>query len=287
MRVLFFAVALLSSSLVRAAACCGPTAGLPSLITSGEKWKVQAGFADTTAYADVGTDALPVFRRNQDRRETQLTTLEASVQVSELWQVGANVAQSIDGHVGDSGLQATREVLPETETNWGDVRAFAFSQLIFPTGRPLEEIQTPDQQASGEGRGSLAVGSVVIRRGWADDEFFSLRARRFRGADFGQGVHIGESNKYDAIVGAGYSRGNWRGGGSLSAQYETSRLVSSPGLSDEAGENYRFPVGLSVSYFFVGGAMAQVAYTDDTIVGPVRNITLGRSFAVSFAQRFY
>ncbi|MBX2987320.1 MAG: hypothetical protein KF802_05420 [Bdellovibrionaceae bacterium] len=285
--VLFLAFVLAGPS-ARAAACCGPSASLPSLLTSGERWKLQGGLSQTTAIADVGTNGEAVFRRPGDRRSMSLMSLEVAGEIRESWQAGITASRSPrDGRAGDLSLQVMHEALPETDGPRGLMRAFVFLQATFPTGRALEELQSPEEDPTGEGRGSVALGAVGIRRGWSDDQFVSARLRRFSSRVFSEGTGISSSWKADLAAGTGRTWGAWRGGVSVRAEHEGARDVMSGGVPGQAAENYRFPVGFSGSYFFKGGAMAQLQYTDDTLLGPVRNILLGRGFALVFAQRFY
>lgn len=279
-----------------AAACCGGTVAIPALITGYERFRFGTSVSGSRVIGDAPEAGVPIFRKSSDRIESGLMSISAAAKVDDRLQFGASLTASTDGAgIGDGHLIAAFEIRRREDTTSLAPQVHVFTQLTLPLGRSMYETQDPrmaDVTGSGFWRASVGAAAVTTYRKW--DGYGLLRGtaglpREFDGDNGGATrLHVSPGLSGDLALGGGYSfSGDWRAGLGLQASFAESRRIESPDRETSlSGSTLVWPVQAQLTYFHDTNSMFTVTYSDETLIGPVKNTTLSRTIALQYSYRW-
>jgi hypothetical protein len=305
--ILLWALSLALSPSAHAAACCGAGSAAPTVITGDDRAQLSASLSQSRIIGDAPASGLPVFRADGDNEQIQTLRLEGALLLSDRWQAGASLpfsrrarstpssASSASG-LGDIGLSAAYELLPEWEYSAWRPRGFVFVQALIPTGGSIYEASfdaTEPWGLTARGRGFYALGAgTVFLKTWGNWDASAVAeahrsfARTFA-AQTDAELRLVPGWGGSAALAAGYSpaRLPLRLGLAISPAYEGS--VEALGLVDSTSDPQLVWNASAQLSWMAGHASALSAiYTDQTLMGPATNVSLSRSLALLYQQRW-
>ena len=285
-----------------AAACCSGAGGLPTLITTDDRGQFSATLSSGALIGDaLSPGELAVFRSPSDSTQTTSLGLGFARAWSPEVQWGAQVSvrrlvADRDGPtgprasetltaLGDLQLSLAWEFLPELSFSRWRPRGFLWGGIILPTGRSPHELSpgtgNPDL-STGTGFFTPTVGLLLLKSGSSLDGSFAFEAsvpftRTFEGGD--GTVSPGASFRAQAGLGWSLSGLPLRLGARLAPKL---RLAGSRGLLSQLLWDSTLEAGGEIRE----GWAWQTAYTDQTLMGPAWNATLGRTLTLSLITRW-
>ncbi len=291
-------VALLSSTKVFAAACCGGGLTLPALIVGDEDAKFSVAISHTQILNDVGPDGIWYSRDRTELNET--LRLDAAKIFSDRWQAGASLpvvrrslAEQSSAGFGDLGMVLGYEVLPDWDYNPWRPHGTAFLDLVAPTGVSNDTSSAPfTLDVRGRGYWSLGAGTVLTKIFGRFDTLASLEVHHsfVRTVELDGGTRATLHPGYGGALtfGSGYNDKKWRLGAALSWLYEDPIATvdalsggSSSSLSDAGNAQRVATASLSYNYLFEKDYSLSLAVADQTLFGSPANTSLGRSITLS------
>ncbi|MBI3554827.1 MAG: serine protease spb1 [Deltaproteobacteria bacterium] len=296
-------LALLSSGVAMAAPCCGGGSGIPALITGDDGAQLGASLSQASVIGDAPAEGMPVFRSTNDSEVTQAFRLDGAYRISDRFQAGAVVplirrARQLTAATaqaygfGDITLNAGYEALPEWSYSAWKPHGFLFLQTTLPTSPSTYDSEAPFQiDARGRGFFQLGLGAAFLKGvgNWdfiASVEGHRSFARTFAASDGGT-LNLTPGWGATGLLGVGYSprAGIVRLGLSLSPVFEGPIDVRGEVNSTSADQlvwNTSAQVGVLISPEW----SSALSYTDQTLLGPTRNVSLSRSVALSAQKRW-
>lgn len=303
-------IALLS--LVRsayAAPCCGAGSAAPTILTGDDRAQLSASISHSQVIGDAPAVGLPVFRADGDDERTQTLRIEGALLLSDRWQVGASLplmlrsretatldSTSASG-LGDVSLSGTYEVLPEWEYSVWKPRGYVFAQMGIPTGNSIHESTFGANDPWGldsRGRGFYSAGGgALLLKGWGDwDSSLMLEihrafARTF--STFDGDLKLSPGWGGSIALGLGYSLTQLpiRMGLALSPVYESSILTQTPSDTDSiSARQLIWNTSAQLGWLVTRSSTLSAVYTDQTLLGPARNVSLSRSVALLYQRRW-
>ncbi|MBS1984524.1 MAG: hypothetical protein JST16_10160 [Bdellovibrionales bacterium] len=271
-------------------------------MTGDDRAQVGLSLANGFVVADPPVGGLPVFRNSATNEQIQTTTLAGAYRLSDRFQLGAEVpvvrrARAVSGvnysKVGLGDLRASLgfELLPETYYSVWRPKGFAYLQLLAPGGKSIHDTTDPYQlDASSLGVWGLAAG-VQFLKAWgsfdvlAAAQLQSFFAQSFRGPDGDFRLGAGWGGSF--LVGAGYSPGgsDWRLGLSVGPSYQAAQSYSGA-RTGTVDEKLVWNPTFQLSWMPSSAWSLSASYTDQTLLGPVHNVLLTRSVAMSIQHRW-
>jgi hypothetical protein len=305
---LFF---LLLSPDVWAAPCCGGTSLLPSLITGDDCAQISFSLTQEAIVADALDNGTVLNRSSDDLDRTLTFKLSAAYRFWNRFQAGIDIPVAyrnvdINGQgssatgLGDIGLQAGFEFLPELAYSVWKPRGFVFTRLTLPTGKSPYDLSNPtDPDDFGRGFLSIALGALLQKTvgdfdfwlmgegHWiAPGTFSSIVPSSLAGVI---PVQQNFSSGWGAsgLLAAGYSPlgGIFRLGVSLSPIYEGEQTVTSL-ISTVAPPRVSWNAGIQASIQISDEWTTSLNYVDQTWIGQSRNNSLSRSISLLILKRF-
>jgi hypothetical protein len=284
-----------------AAPCCSAGSAAPTILTGDDSAQLSASIAHSQVIGDAPAAGIPVFRADGDNELTQTLRIEGALLVSDRWQVGASIpfvrrsrsTSSIPGSsasgLGDILFSGAYEALPEWEYSAWKPRGFVFSQVTVPTGPSIHESVFSSNDpwglgARGRGFYSLGAGALFIKA-WGDWDG-SILAEAHRPLPR-QG--LSPSWGGSVALGGGYSarRLPLRAGVSISPIYEGAvRAGLDDGSSRLSDRQLVWNASLQLAWMINRSSTLNGVYTDQTLLGPARTVSLSRSVALSYQQRW-
>ena len=289
------ALASFACARARAAACCGGHAAITSLITGDERARFASSLSQTQVIANAPPDGRAVFRDDGNRPARSALNLAGSWSFASRWQVGAALPIGLGSPMGDVQASLGWTALEGSDVRRSFSKMILFTSLAAPTGSSPDDVQFIDEgQVTGGGFYRVATGALALgtHRFW---DFFSLAkasvgfARSFDdGLGSGQQKTVDPGWEGDVTVGLGYAVDpDWRIGGSLTSTFnEGFRVRSANGVGSTLSRSLSWPLDLQVAWFFSRDAVAALAYTDETVVGPAQNAVLTRAVSLQFGFRW-
>lgn len=291
------------------APCCGALSATPTMITGDDSAQLSVSFAQSEVVGDAFATGLPVFRAEGDDELSRTLRLEGAFLVSDRWQVGASLPltqrsrstpklEASSTGIGDIGINAAYEALPEWVYSAWKPRGFAFAQVLLPTGGSVHDAATEGAplalDARGRGFYSLGAGAVFIKAWSSWDAVAMAEAHHAFPRTFGAGtpeaLKVTPGWGASAALGSGYSLASLplRIGASVSPAYEQglrseSAAQNGPSTSEpQLVWNTSAQIGWAVTR----SASLNAIYTDQTLLGPANNVSLNRTLALTFQQRW-
>lgn len=199
-RLAFASMLLLAGQMAQAAACCGGTSSIPSLISGDDRHQVSVGVSHASIIGDAPVQGLPVFRSSSSGDSTQSTRLNAATLLSDRLQAGLEwsvVEREVWGRsgsaqysgMGDPALSLAYEAWPEWEYSEYQPRGYWFAQLSLPFARSIYDAARADLlDAVGSGLARISTGVLLLKtRGDWDfallPEIHRTLARSFEASD--------------------------------------------------------------------------------------------------------
>jgi hypothetical protein len=303
------------STQARAAPCCGGGATIPSLITGDDQYQLTLSTSYGSVVGDAPATGTAIFRSPQDNEVSQNTELSGARLVSDRAQMGfslpvtyrargyGNENDSRSG-LGDLGVTLAYEALPDWDYSPWRPHTFVFLQQIFPTGGSVYDLDSTDPYGlSARGRGFLttSLGALFLKTWRSFDASLSLVISKSWARSW-QDLNVAPSWGTSAGLALGWSPGNssYRLGLSITPVYEgpmsirthsTDNPTGNPtgdslGDRSSSSEQLVWNSGLSLSKSFAERWALSLAYTDQTLLGPARNVSLSRTLALALNYRY-
>lgn len=269
-----------------AASCCGGSIGAPGLILGDEKTLIQSSFVMVEITDEV--DAKSRWRKHLVNETIETFRLEASAVFQDRWQAGLSTRvikrnRKTDSRtgLGDLGMVVGYEALPEWEYSWWKPKAVVFSQIVLPTGRPVEQSRDRDLlDVTGKGFASLGVGSTLSKNIGVLSYTASFEVHRYVQRYFDQiesQLNPGLGNSFGFSVGGDVSN-FWIGTG-LNWIHEDAITNEKSGQRHRASEtytNWTLTMTRSLGHHWA----ASIAFLDQTSFGAPSNTNLGRGLSL-------
>lgn len=284
MKILLFAFALiLNSNLVWAAACCGSSVTFPSLITTEEPLKFSVSINSSRTIGDAPTRGIPIFREEKDQNTRQSISVASAMRFEQSQYSVAGSYYDQNGGSGDLSLGYAHDFASETDVFTGFPNAYGLMQITAPTGRSIYELDTNEiDTVTGKGLWSLSTGAHFLGRRYKLDYSVSPMMTAHQTRSFDEKT-VSQDLSGSLTIGSGYSiTGKYRVGAALSSVYGGAKTIRETSRAEtKSRSSLVWPVTLQFSTFPTMKWGWTLAYTDETLVGPVRNTTLSRSISVS------
>ncbi|MGE0615053.1 MAG: serine protease spb1 [Bacteriovoracia bacterium] len=299
---MLFALLLIVSE-AAAAPCCGGSASLPTLITGDDQAQLSFSVSRASVIGDAPAAGLPVFRSSRDAETTETLKLDGAWMLSERWQAGASLpvlwraretttSSARSQGLGDVSVSAAYEFLPERTYSVWRPRGFFFLQSTLPTSPSIHDAVAPYLvDARGRGFFSVAGGAAFVKvlGNWdllLTAELHRAFARTFQDAD-GSITRFFPGWGGSALLGAGWSPGGgaFRLGLSFAPVFEGA-ITSEGGVNTTSSSQLVWNSSAQFAYAFDEAWATNVAYTDQTLLGPARNVSLSRTVIFSLQKRW-
>ncbi len=288
---------------VWAAPCCGGGSSLPSLITGDDRSQMSVLVSRGAIIGDAPPQGIPIFRSSEDAEEIDTINLSGAYLLTEGLQIGTVVplirrsrevgtdlaaAQGI----GDLALDIAYEFLPEFSYSPWKPKGFLFVQSTLPTSPSIYDANEPYLlDARSRGFLSISLGAALLKTlgNWdflLSAELHRALSRTFQNAD-GSTLTLSPGWGGSTIVGIGLSPGGgaFRMGLSLSPIYEDA-IRSQGEITSVSESQLVWNASLQFSYVLEGDWAVSAVYTDQTLVGPVKNVSLSRIFGAAIQKRW-
>ncbi len=297
-----FVFFLLQLTNAMAAPCCGGGSAAPAIISGDDRYQLSATTSRSVVIGDAPEKGIPVFRSKNDNEITQSYRLDGAMVFAERLQAGVSlpfVQRAISKTslkeegtgFGDLRGNLGYEILPEWDYSVWKPRGFLFLQLTVPTGKSIYESTSPlATDATGRGFYSAGTGLLLVKN-WSSwdalviPEIHHSFTRSFKITD--ETITISPRFGASLLMGAGYNVGDFRIGMRIAPNYNQPKHIHSTTNGDrDTASQLAWDTGLDFAYIFKDTMSATLAYTDQTVLGPVINTTLSRTFAFTLQKRW-
>lgn len=276
-----------------AAVCCGGHAAIPALITGYETTRLNSSFARSTLIGDAPAQGIPVFRRDGDRTSRSIFRLSGAHRWESEWQLGAGVNLA-RADFGDIDVNAAHLTFPRESILSLAPAGYFFAQVLIPTGTSVYELpqgQFSESEITGGGFARISLGTLWLTtyRKW--DAFALGKAGPALERAFDQpngSLRVKPGWTGDFMIGGGFALSSvWRLGGSVSAiVQEAKRTQASSGEWTTASSRLVWPASVLLTHFWDMRSTLNLAYEDETLIGPVRNTSLSRTVSLQYSYRW-
>ena len=273
-------------------------------MTGDERHFTSAAVSHSKVIGDAAESGRPIFRDAQDSEVTRTVRFSIATLISDRWQIGASIPivdRSVSSgdtlnrasRLGDASLSLAFESIPETTYSEWKPRGFTFLGLTAPTGTSVYDGGLSDSsEITGGGFYVASIGQILVKR-WTEWDLTAAPTIEFPFArSFGSSgpntVHVHPGIRTALSLEGGFSPGSqaWRGGLGVSPQWSAPlHAESQRDGTSSSSSRLVWPVQASLSYAFPSEWSLRLAYVDETLIGPVRNSTLSRTFTLSGAFR--
>jgi hypothetical protein len=296
---LAFISSLLPASLW-AAACCGGGSGGAQVISGDFRYQVTMGMSYSSVIGEKYGEQSAYFWPEGRHQRTQLTRLSGLYAFDNGWQLGAGGeylvrdyalttgGKSEEAGVGDSDLIATYEFMPELSYSAWKPRGFLSLTQRIPTGKSVEESKDPyfaDVTGDGQFASTLTLTLIKVR---GEFDFMGQVGVTHR---FARTIHQnnsklgeGQSSQFFLDVGMSPGQGQWHLGFGVGGVLKDGRETTKGGRVLRSSSELVWDVSPSISYAF-DEASASLRYSDQTLLGPVKNTTLSRTLLLQYQWR--
>ena len=249
---------------------------MPSLITTGERWKFQTVISESERVFQITPDSDAIKLSAKNQLAVFKTQIKSGYRFDNDLQVFGQV-NYFDRGVGDMDFGLGKELKFSDEFS-----SFVWAQIAVPTGKSIYTIPDPEEQPTGNGFWTPGVGASVFKTFGTWDGSLSAFVGRGLSQKFnGQNVTPGWQSF--AQIAGGKSFGAWRFGASIEYQRENGKKIEAQSQSEDS---YSWPVTLSGSYLHKGDIWT-VSLSDETLLGPTKNTYLNHAVSLSYVKRFF
>lgn len=299
MRFLIFQSLLVMNSVAFAAACCGGSSAVPSLITGDDKSQFSTSYSQSQTTDQVLSSGVWTKRRGHS---TQTLKMDSAILFSDLWQGGLSF-QMIEKSVQDSGLQERKssfgdinltlgyESLPEWDYSLYSPKGYTFLTLTLPTGKSINESTTTlGTDISGRGVYSIGLGQLMMKAYGAWDyqimgEIHQSISRTVYSPTLERDVTLKPGRGYTIMAGMGWNKKELRIGGSLSHLIEDPMKTSEAGSSGES-QQFVTTASLAGGYRISSEMSSTLTLSSQKIFGNPQNTDLNDSITLSLQKRW-
>jgi hypothetical protein len=286
------------------APCCGGASSIPTLMTGDDRAQFSAIVSQGSVVGDAPAHGVPVFRKDSDSEITQTVLLSGSYLISDLWQWGAGLpivrrsrdtggGQAAATGLGDVTTNVAFEFLPERSYSLWRPKGYVFFQMTLPTSPSVYDAHESYQvDARGRGFFALALGTAFIKTIDGFDLLASLEGHRSfsRTLENSDGSELRLSPGFGGsmILGGGYSPGGgaFRIGASVSPVYEDAIHSNEEVAGSEPESKLVWNTSLQLGYAIQDEWSTSLTYTDQTLIGPAKNVTLSRTVTFIAQKRW-
>lgn len=286
---------------VGGACCAGGSAG-PTLITTDLKAFVRGSYSYRNVVGDAGSTPPYVFRSEDDHESSKRFVLESAYLVSDAVQVGASIPLvSQTRKISDNSVDATRlgdvavtlgyEFLPLKTYSLWKPQGLLFLQHSFPIGESTYTSQKKYQvDAVGKGYHFTTVGMSLLKGLPSFDVNLTTEVHKGYSRNVSNGVERIRLNPPwggTTSVGLGFLIKRWETYLSLTNSffYEEGMTVKTPEkIRSQSKKNWN--TQLMISRPFFQDYVVSAVYFDQTLLGPARNVVLGRGFLVQLQKNW-
>ena len=297
MKLLFlFLFSLSVQSQAIAAACCGGSSAVPSLITNDDRQLWSFSFVQSHPQIDVSSDR--VWSRKSNIETNQIYKLDVASIFSDIWQWGISSTfhqKSIDGNLGgessglgDLALQLGYEYLPEWSYHPIRPKAVAFLTLNIPFGKSIyESDEVTGVDSRGKGFYSLGIGSVFLKN-WRNfdlnilTEFHQSMNKEIRNQQMNGTLQPGHG--YSTSFGAGWNQSQSRLGFSIGTFFEEGIDFSGDFTTQGQSQSYTNAT-FTWSYMLKDDQSLSLSYSDQSLFGNPKNLALAQSVQILFQKK--
>lgn len=289
----------------RAAPCCSANAAAPALISGDDQAQVSLIGGNTSIIGDAPVEGTPIFRSSNNNETLQTVNLDGAILVGDRWQLGAGASlirrsfsqpgfNNAATAFGDIRMDAAYEALPEWSFSTWIPKGYVFMQLIIPTGKSIYETVLPGGvDAVGRGFFTLAAGSLFLKR-WSSLDAYVMPemhyafTRTFTDPTTGGPFTISPGLGASFALGLGYSPGggNFRIGARVQPMWGDRKTVNTAQGERLTAYQLSWDAALELGYLIATDWSLTASYTDQTLLGPAVNSTLGRTFSVAVQHRW-
>ncbi len=283
-----------------AAACCSSQSAAPSVITGDERTRFSLASTVSQVVADAPPAGLSVFRESNDFENSIAQTLSAATLVSDRFQIGSALTWLHRGaHAGDpsqSGIsQWTIGGAFEAVTDWTyhpiRPKVVTFASYSVPFGSSIYDTSSSGSAASpafGTGFQRLTLGAIVIKSFHPWDVSSTLEAHRSISRTFSGGsspdFRVTPGWGGSVLLNGGRVWGAHRAGMRIGYELDQGRRIEST-LNDSQGKpQSRVSVGFDYAFTFASEMLLAAHYTDQTLLGPSRNVALSRMLGIEWSM---
>lgn len=296
MKLLFLFLFSLLSIEAFAASCCVSNTSVSNLMILPSKWQETFTVSQFRVIGDVNEFGTSTFRRGNNRDWTNLARLDLAYGWNFRHQTGVslkysqktrmlNGTESKDSGWNDIGLSHAYR-LPQYERVW------FFQNLNIPTARSAYDSRlNAAVDARGTGTWLASSGLFGIHNFKNGDliigpEIHHSFSRTFNGIN-GE-TRVGNSWGSSLTMGAGYIpwKSRSRFGIALTPRYEATKEVRLNGNSIKGKESLVWDSSANYTYSWSAEFAVGINYTDQTLVGPVRNTLLNRAVSIAFQTKW-
>ncbi|NUM59913.1 MAG: hypothetical protein HUU56_14835 [Bdellovibrionaceae bacterium] len=280
-----------------AAACCGGSSSIPTMILSDDKAQVSSSYSFSRVDID-SVDNEGYWHRWDQHITTETVKLLGSHLLNDLWQVGFGIPiikrvreqESFTG-LGDINLNVGYEFLPEWDYHPIKPKGLMFFQATVPTGKTKMESENGGLDSTGNGLWSVGIGLVLTKVVKKFDLQFSWDwhhsfEKKFSNSSFSGTLTPG--NGQNLSLGLGYNLESFRFGHTIVWTSEDPIKVSSTDPNFESpGYKESFATGtVSLSYLASEEYSHTLSYADQTWYGTPQNTSLTKSINYLLQKRW-
>jgi hypothetical protein len=289
-----------------AAACCAGSSSMPGLMTGDQAAQVSLLALSSGEYALSEADGSVAETPLDLRQQTTRTRLDASMLLSDLWQIGVAASwvmrptPPVFGNeppaslLGDTTLNLAYEALPEFGYSAWKPRGHVFAQVTIPTGRSIHEAQSfALSDVSGQGVYALALGaSFAKNRGFFDAYAIPMAqwspGRVLEATPLNGDVLLGSQWSASILAGLGINPGSgmFRLGARLLTSFTSGRSTNAGGIPSESLPQWIVEPALEGSALLSNEWTLAAQAADNGLLGLSRNIGLSRSIGLSLIHRW-
>lgn len=305
-RSLIFTVLIVSVNQALAAACCGGSSILPSLLTGDDKIQAQITYStqNNLAYVDGNGNWWHMGKADT----STVLKFDFATLISDRFQIGATLPvterfigpDSTPFAFGDAAVDIAYEAIPEWSYSSFMPKGIMYLQVTAPTGRSIYETTNPTAiDVTGRGFWAVAAGAILLKTWnnpwiggvWDSNlnfDFHLSQARHFANS-WGDGTYV-PGNGYDISFGGGWNKGDLRLGANLGILFEDAvNGIANPntGEIDLTGTAQKSWTGsLIVSYMMSRHLSLGISYADQTLFGQPQNTYLTKTISINLQSRW-
>lgn len=287
--VVVFLIFSLPFAVLEAAACCSGGSAIPNLMVGDDRFHLSAAFDAGFVVGEVDQNGESVFYDEAMNERLMGVNLGGALRLHPQWQVGLKLpfrmrhfeSQSRQD-LGDIKAHLVFEPFPLYSYSPWRPKLFVFGAMTFPTGRSSYETQQVRLDSFGRGFYAPSLGFLLSKE-WrrfdvfASGEWIYQIRRRFTAESVDPG------SLFSAGVGGGYRLGSWRLGASVGPNYEQTKQFER--ANRKGPSKLVWDATAELSYNWSEHMSTSLAYLDQSLVGPARNVDMVRSFSLSFLYR--
>lgn len=286
--------ALVPSTEVFAAACCGGGVSLPALIQGDERAQVGVTLIHQDLQVDY-VDPEGVWHNTGVPAQVETLRLESAWLLTDRGHLGVNVpvvrrTRLNERHsgLGDVAVSCGYEILPDWDYNPWRPKGVTYLQLVLPTGLSRAESERGGLDSRGQGFWALGLGGVLTKSWGAWDALAGLEVHRSLPKEIKTRSLEGRLLPgwgAQAQAGGGYNHGNLRFGGSISWQHEDG--IDLEGPTPSLGRRERSATAsATLSYLTPSGLSYNLSALSQTLIGAPENTSLASGISLQIQKRW-